>query len=501
MYLAYIRKSRYDRDYAELSIEETLKRHRSELEAYAKSQNIIIAEFFEEVVSGESLSERPEMQRLLHIVEQGCVKGVLCMDPDRLSRGNSIDQGIVTQTFKYSNTKIITPYKTYDPANEYDEEYFEFNLFMSRKEYMIINRRLERGRKRSAAEGRFMGGAAPYGYKRVKIVGDKGYTLEIVPEEAEIVRYLYRTYIEQGIGFRKLAELLNEMNVPTRTGVPWSDAVVSVILHNVVYTGKIRVSHKKTVKKLENGVVKKHRFYDFNCPVYDGLHEAIIDEETFAKVQEVRFINNKNKTPKDRQFYNVFSGIAFCAECGSRMTSSTGKRERRITCASRNCHMMSSTFQVFEKAVMDAMRVWMAQYSFANNKKTKKDPRRDTIKKAAARIDGEIAKLQKQLDRTYELLEQGVYDLTVFRSRRSTIEAQLDEQRDKREECEKQMELLDAEHERHTTILPKMNLLFDSYDELTAEEKHHMYKEILAKLTYRKDPNTKEITIDLYPRL
>ena len=150
---------------------------------------------------------------------------------------------------------------------------------------------------------------------------------------------------------------------------------------------------------------------------------------------------------------------------------------------------------------MDAMRLWMAQYAFADNKKTKKDPRRDAVKKAADRIDGEIAKLQKQLDRTYELLEQGVYDLTVFQSRRCTIEAQLDEQREKRTECEKQMELLDAEYERHTTILPKMKLLLDSYDDLTAEEKNHMYKEILTKLTYRKDPKTREITIDLYPRL
>ena len=501
MYLAYIRKSRYDRDYAELSIEETLKRHRSELEAYAKANNIVIAEFFEEVVSGESLSERPEMQRLLRIVEQGGVEGVLCMDPDRLSRGNSIDQGIVTQTFKYTNTKIITPYKTYDPANEYDEEYFEFNLFMSRKEYMIINRRLERGRKRSSAEGRFMGSVAPYGYKRTKIVGDKGYTLEIVPEEADIVRYLYQAYIEQGLGFRKLADLLNGLNVPTRTGVPWSDAVISVILHNVVYTGKIRLSHKKTTKKLVDGVVKKTRHYDFNCPVYEGLHEAIIDEETFEKAQSIRYINNRNKTPNNREFYNVFAGVAFCAECGCRITGMSSHGDRRISCASRKCHMMSAPFHVFEKAVMDALRVWMMQYSFASDKQTKKDTRRDAANKAMKRIESEIEKLQKQLDRTFELLEQGIYDLTVFQSRRFTIEAQLDEQREKRSECEKQLKLLDEEQARHTTIIPKIKFLFDSYDRLSAEEKNHLYKEILTKLTYKKDPKTKEITIDLYPRL
>lgn len=500
MYLAYIRKSRYDRDYAELSIEETLKRHRALLESFAKSQGITIDATFEEVVSGESLAERPEMQKLLRIVEQGGVDGVLCVDPDRLSRGNSIDQGIITQTFKYTGTKIITPYKTYDPSNEYDEEFFEFNLFMSRKEYMLINRRLERGRKRSAAEGRFMGSTAPYGYRVVKIKGDKGNTLEIVPEEAEIVKYMFKVYIENGIGFTLLADLLNSLNIPTRTGVPWSPPVVSVILHNVVYTGKIRCSHKKTTKKLVDGVVKKSRHYDFDCPVYEGKHPAIIDDETFEQAQVIRNINKKNQTPKNREFFNVFSGVAYCAECGSKMTATTSYGERRIMCSNRNCHIMSSPFYVFEEAAMEAIRRWMGHYINAG-RFTPKDHRADPIKKSLTRIEGEIKKLQGQLEKTFELLEQGIYDITVFQARRTSIESQLDEQRAKKQDCEQQLASLDEELTRRSTIIPKIKKLFDSYDTLSAEEKNHMYKDILTKLTYKKDPKTRELTIDIYPRL
>lgn len=500
MYLAYIRKSRYDRDYAELTVEETLKRHRAILESFASSQGITIDETFEEVVSGESLAERPEMQKLLRIVEQGCVDGVLCIDPDRLSRGNSIDQGIITQTFKYTGTKIITPYRTYDPSNEYDEEFFEFNLFMSRKEYMIINRRLERGRKRSAAEGRFMGSAAPYGYRLVKIKGDKGNTLEIIPEEAEIVKYMFRVYLDQGIGFTRIADLLNSLKVPTRTGVPWSPAVVSVMLHNVVYAGKIRCSHKKTTKKLVDGVVKKSRHYDFDCPVYEGRHPAIIDEETFNKAQEVRVINRKNQTPNNREFYNVFSGILYCAECGSKMTGTCTHHERRIMCSNRSCHVTSSNFYVFEKAAMNAIRVWMGQYSHST-RPPQKDHRADPIKKALARAEGEIKKLQGQLERAYELLEQGIYDINVFQSRRASIETQLEEHRTNKADCEQQLASLEDEKNRRATIIPKLQKLFDTYDRLTAEEKNHIYKELLNKLTYQKDPKTRELTIEIYPRL
>ena len=70
--------------------------------------------------------------------------------------------------------------KIYDPNNEYDQEYFEFGLFMSRREYKTINRRLQNGRNMSAAQGKFPSSRPPYGYKRKKIENDKGWTLEIV---------------------------------------------------------------------------------------------------------------------------------------------------------------------------------------------------------------------------------------------------------------------------------------------------------------------------------
>ena len=84
------------------------------------------------------------------------------MEVERLARGNTTDQGIVADTFKYSDTKIVTPNKIYDPGDEFDEEYFEFGLFMSRREYKTINRRLQRGRRASLSEGKYIAGKATY---------------------------------------------------------------------------------------------------------------------------------------------------------------------------------------------------------------------------------------------------------------------------------------------------------------------------------------------------
>src|SRR5690606_37287515 len=112
-------------------------------------------------------------------------KGRLVMEVERLARGDTMDQGIVADAFKFSETLIITPGKIYDPTDPNDEEYFEFGLFMSRREFKTITRRLQWGRNNSVEEGRYPGNVAPYGYKRRKLPG-KGYTLEPHPDEAPI---------------------------------------------------------------------------------------------------------------------------------------------------------------------------------------------------------------------------------------------------------------------------------------------------------------------------
>ena len=196
-YLIYLRKSRKDR---ELELQtgdyDTLERHRRTLLDLAKRRGYLIAHIYEEVVSGDTIADRPEMQKLLAAVETGRYAGVLVMEIPRLARGNTRDQGTVSEVFQYSGTKIITPEKIYDPCDESDEEYFEFGLFMSRREYKMIRRRLQRGRMASLSEGKYIAGAAPYGYRKVKLPHQRGYTLEPDGGTADIVRDIFRLYAE-----------------------------------------------------------------------------------------------------------------------------------------------------------------------------------------------------------------------------------------------------------------------------------------------------------------
>lgn len=154
-YAIYLRKSREDIEAEQYGEGETLARHELILKTLAQKRNLQIGKIYREVVSGETIQERKEMQKLLKDIENEKWAGVLVVEVERLARGDTSDQGMVAKAFKYSHTKIITPMKVYDPDNEFDEEYFEFGLFMSRREYKTINRRLQRGREISVQEGKF----------------------------------------------------------------------------------------------------------------------------------------------------------------------------------------------------------------------------------------------------------------------------------------------------------------------------------------------------------
>ena len=155
-YAMYLRKSREDIEAEKYGEGETLARHELILKNLAQKRNLEIGKIYREVVSGETIEAREKMQELLRDVESEKWAGVLVVEVERLARGDTSDQGRVSKAFKYSHTKIITPAKTYDPDNEFDEEYFEFGLFMSRREYKTINRRLQRGRELSVKEGKFV---------------------------------------------------------------------------------------------------------------------------------------------------------------------------------------------------------------------------------------------------------------------------------------------------------------------------------------------------------
>lgn len=483
-YLEYLRKSRHDRDFVDATVEETLARHKAILDKYAMENNLTIAKVYKEVVSGESISARPEVQKLLEDVQTGNYAGVLVVDIDRLARGNSIDQGIISQTFQFSGTKIVTPTKTYDPNNESDEEFFEFGLFMSRREYKIINKRLTSGRTSSASEGKYLGSKPPYGYKRIKLEGKKGYTLEIIPEEAKVVQSIFDMY-EQGMGLIKITNYLNAHKITTQKGCLWTTSAINHLMTNPVYCGMIRWKNWKTEKKIVNGVIEHHRVSNSTPLLYEGLHEGIISKEQFDRVQK---LTNGTFAPvgTKKEFLNPFAGLMYCSVCGSRIERTTdGRGKPRYRCVNRICETATVGQSVMEEAIITALKLWFENYMIEIKQDI--EPVDLTGMKGAVNvIEKEVEKLKNQLEKAYDLVEQGVYTVDVFQERSGQIKGKISDLLEEKESLQVQINAMDNYKDTRTDLIPKAERLLDSYDQMTVEERNQVLKQILKRIEYTK---------------
>ena len=128
-YLMYLRKSRQD-DPNE-TVEEVLSKHEIQLQEYALRNfkyHIPEEDIYREVVSGETIDDRPMINELFKSIESGDIKGVLVIEPQRLTRGDMLDCGTVEHLFRYTNTLVVTPPKTYDLSDKYDRKLFEMEL-------------------------------------------------------------------------------------------------------------------------------------------------------------------------------------------------------------------------------------------------------------------------------------------------------------------------------------------------------------------------------------
>lgn len=489
MYLMYLRKSREDK---EVGLEETLDRHNKILSELADKMNIEIPKenIFKEVVSGETIEARPEMQKMLAIVESGDVDGVLVVEVERLSRGDMSDQGRILQTFYYSNTKIITPGKIYDPANDADRMFFEFGLFMSRREYEIINKRLMRGREEAAKEGKFGGSRPPYGYDKIKSPVGKGYTLK-PNENAKYVQKIYDMACD-GIGAVRISNYLDSIGVKSPTGGSWLSGGILRILENKTYCGYVSWQKHHTVKKLMNGSIVRTRKYNFeSCDYYKGIHEAIITEEQWNKAQEMRKNHGKPRNNTVYDLKNPLAGLMFCGTCGYSMKRKTGgsNHSQIYVCSNKNCACRKGRVQhKVEEELYSALREWLKGY-----KVTIGDIEYHDYSDEISSCEKEIEEVRKKIDRTCSLLEEEVYTVEMFKERNSALQERLKTLSDRLKELRLSADRED-ELKRSQSVSVAQEIL-DNYDTLDIKTKNRLLKEILVKVDYFPD------RLVIYPRL
>ena len=433
IWLMYLRKSRQD-DPNE-TVEEVLAKHELWLQEWAvKNLGHRIPEehIYREIVSGERISDRREMQKVLREIERPEVGGILCFNASRLSRGDLLDCGTLIINLRFTSTLVATPTVVYNLEDNRERQYFQDDLLRGSSYLDQTKEVLATGREIAVTKrGAYIGSAAPYGYKKVKI--GKLCTLEPHETEADVVRMIYDLYVNQDMTFHSIGRKLDEMGIVTRTGSTWRDTTLRQIVSNHHYDGKVIWGKRTTKIIIENGQQVRTRRWsnedDFD--VVDGMHPALVDHETFVKANEKR--RNNPRIIKDLQLSNPLAGLLFCSKCGHAMRRVPYTHaDHRYACHTHKPACMKS---IKMKDVHEAVIVALEQSELPDLKAKLEDNQgssRAIQQKILDSLMKQMEEYKEQEESQYELLETKKYTLELFEKRNAAL-------RDKMMKCEAQI--------------------------------------------------------------
>lgn len=369
--LVYLRKSRTDDPL--LSVEEVLAKHEAILDEWAEKnlgRTVPEENKYREVVSGETIADRPEIQKVLKLIESPKIKAILTVEVQRLSRGDLEDCGRLIKLLRYTNTIVITPQKIYDLTDEYDRDAFERELKRGNEFLEYQKKIMNRGKLLSVSQGNFVSSIAPYGYEKIWVTEGrrKSPTLAIKDDEATIVKMIFNMYVNDDMGCTNICHTLDGLGVKPPKGDLWSPNAVKDMLGNITYTGKVVWNRRKTLRIVEDSEISKTRPRASlgEYLVYDGKHEAIISDELFQAAQEKQGRNHRAK-PKTK-VRNPLAGILYC-RCGRCMIlklqnrNGIEKSAPRLICPDQvHCETGSVLYEEMIKYVCDILKNSIADF-------------------------------------------------------------------------------------------------------------------------------------------
>ena len=351
--LDYLRKSQSDDP--TLTVEEVLAKHEAILDEWAeKHLGAVVPEEnkFREVVSGETIKERPEINKVLRLIESPKIKAVKVVEPQRLTRGDLEDIGRLMKLLKLTNTLVITPERIYDLRDEYDWNAFEAELKRGNDFLKYTKKILSRGRLLSVSQGNYIGSIPPYGYDKTFIMDGKRKcpTLKENKEQADVVRMIFDMYVNKDMGRASIARSLDALKISPPKGKNWSPEALKDMLENVHYIGKVKWNWRKTISIVEEGQIietrPKAKIGEYL--IYDGKHEGIIPEALFQAARAKQGRNHRAKAKT--KVRNPLASLLFC-RCGRAMSLRFYRKHGKETAPPRllcdnqaNCHAGSCLY-------------------------------------------------------------------------------------------------------------------------------------------------------------
>jgi len=414
---------------------------------------------------------RAGFQQMLSDIEAGRINCVIVKDLSRLGR-NSIDTGYYIEQYFYNhNVRFIAvtdQFDTADPGNMHGGIMLPLKNMINEAYALDIGRKIKAQARQAMKDGDYIGGRAPYGYRKDP---ENCHKLLIDEATAPVVKQIFE-WANDHVALNRIVRNLNELGIPapshykqstgeiTSPGLigsgKWQTRTVMKILESEVYTGdlvqgKTKIVDHQQVKAGEDNLI-----------IAKGTHEAIISHELFNAVQEYRkavWAESKAK-PKNPYTPNIFKGKVFCADCGRSLHRQRAERKKgpdtywfhcltNSRIAKDSCkgvmiqesELITMVTSILEKELSVALGMSLPLFQLEAKQKQEKDKLR--AKMTAKRQ--EIEKKQRLIRGLYENFVQGILTSEEYFDMKADYEATISTLSSEMEQLEKGMDALDGQ--------------------------------------------------------
>lgn len=315
--------------------EESIEGQRRECLAYAKHSGLdVIGEYVDRAFSAKT-DDRPDFQRMIRDSYSHKFDAILVWKLDRFAR-SKFDSVKYKTVLKHNNVKVIS---ATEALGDGKESIILTSVIEAMDEYYVLDlkEKVTRGMTENALEGKFNGGRIPLGFKK-----NDDLTLAINEDEASLVRLIFNLYLNETQSIPKLLNYLNEKGMYHR-GQKWTDATLRRFLKNPIYIGEIHFKDIVTKDKIP----------------------AIVDKETFNKVQLKIQTNRKKAASFKAEEKYLLSYKLFCGKCGAMMVGESVNKKnvktyRYYKCQNtkrgHTCDVHSVSKEYLEDAVLSDIK-------------------------------------------------------------------------------------------------------------------------------------------------
>lgn len=386
-------------------------------------------------ISGKDIKNRPALRELLKDAEERKFQMVISWKINRISRKLS-DVLKIVDVLEQNNIAFNSYSEQFDNSTPAGKMQFQMMALIGEFERGTIAQNVKMGMCAKAKSGEWCGGQV-LGYDLVPVENQEGAKrrktkLTINEIEARSVRLIFNEY-SNGKGYKAITNQLNKLGYKTKKGNDFSVGSIREILTNPVYIGKVRYNVR------QNWSEKRRRNINANPIITDGVHEPIIDEVLWDKVQAIM----ESKKGKPSRIYDgeyPLTGILRCPKCGAGMVISrtTNKladgTKKRIAyyccgawknkgtsvCNSNTIRVDKANEYVFNK-VSELLSNEKMVKSIVNNINKERHKKINPAKKELERIDKELEKIDRKKTKLFEAYEEEVISKEEFKERKDEL--------------------------------------------------------------------------------